>query len=232
MPGTTLCDNFLLSATRALASLASPDQMEPETSADTLLLCLLKASWIRHNRSRDNATVSRAIFRRLETLRAEVQKVMTACVEEGSGESGGDGESARQIQTGHFPSMQGAEATDSAVLDSNDNGSYECTRPLPPQGHSFSSASQRESSADCTTLIKMSPCGRCHTLMLYSSLWNKKTWVSPQVYTVYSGWTKTQSHTLPHSRYTAKRTVFLWLECFFEILSTKKQQTSIFVPPD
>ena len=76
------------------------------------------------------------------------QKVMIACVEEGSGELGRDRESARQIQTGHFPSMQGSEVTNSAVLDSNDNGSYGCTRSLPLQGHSFSSASQRESSAE------------------------------------------------------------------------------------
>lgn len=62
MPGTTLRDNFLLSATRALASLAAPEQMEPETSAETLLLCLLKASWIRHNRSQDNATVLQGVL--------------------------------------------------------------------------------------------------------------------------------------------------------------------------
>lgn len=115
MPGTTLRDNFLLSATRAPASLAAHEQMEPETSADTLPLGFLKASWIRHNRSQDNETVPPSLFWRLETLRAEGQKVMTACVEEGSRESGGDRESARQMQTGHFPSTQGAEATDSAL---------------------------------------------------------------------------------------------------------------------
>lgn len=49
---------------------------------------------------------------------------------------------------------------------------------------------------------------------------------------IYSWRTKTQCHTLPHSKYAYQHTLFLWLECFFEKLSTKKQQTSIFVPPD
>lgn len=43
---------------------------------------------------------------------------------------------------------------------------------------------------------------------------------------------RTQCHTLPHSNHSAKHTVFLWLKCFFEILPTKKQQMSIFAPPD
>ena len=62
MPGTTLHDNFLLSATRALASSAAHEQMEAGTSEASLLLGFLKASCIRHNRSQDNGAVSRSVF--------------------------------------------------------------------------------------------------------------------------------------------------------------------------
>lgn len=44
--------------------------------------------------------------------------------------------------------MQGARVVDSAILDSDDDDSYGCTRLAPLQGHSSSSASQRESSAE------------------------------------------------------------------------------------
>lgn len=93
MPGTTLHDNFLLSATRALASSAADEQMEAETSEASLLLGFLKASCIRHNRSQDNGAASRSVFffsPGIETLHAGGQKVMTACVEEDSGDSGWD----------------------------------------------------------------------------------------------------------------------------------------------
>lgn len=59
-----------------------------------------------------------------------------------------DRECVRRLQTGHFPSMQGAKVADSAILDSDDDDSYGCTRLVPVQGHSSSSASQRESSAE------------------------------------------------------------------------------------
>ncbi|KAK1884648.1 Trissin receptor [Dissostichus eleginoides] len=59
-----------------------------------------------------------------------------------------DREHVRRAQTGHFPSMQGAKAADSAVLESDDDDSYGCTRLVHPQGHSSPSASQRESSAE------------------------------------------------------------------------------------
>lgn len=58
------------------------EQMEPETAAVTRRLCCLKASWIKHNRSQDNATMLHSIFWRLETLCAEAKRA--ACVEEGS----------------------------------------------------------------------------------------------------------------------------------------------------
>lgn len=122
MPRTTLCCSCFLSSSH-LTHKPSPvwraqEQMEPETSVDSLRLRCLKASWIRHNRSQDNATVLQSVFWRLETLCAEGQKGKAACVEEGSGASSGDRDSARQAQTGHFPYMQEAEGTDSAVLDS------------------------------------------------------------------------------------------------------------------
>lgn len=44
--------------------------------------------------------------------------------------------------------MQGARVVDSAILDSDDDDSYGCARLAPLQGHSSSSASQRESSAE------------------------------------------------------------------------------------
>jgi len=59
-----------------------------------------------------------------------------------------DGEGVRQAKTGHFPTMLEAKVADSAVLDSDDDDSYGCTRLAPPQGHFSSSASQREGSAE------------------------------------------------------------------------------------
>ncbi|KAL7376196.1 hypothetical protein ABVT39_003039 [Epinephelus coioides] len=122
--------------------------MEPETSTDTHPLCFLKASWIRHNRSQDNATVLRSVFfRRL--CAQKVKRVTTACVRGGVRGVGVETERVpgRYRQVISHP-CRGAQAMDSAVLDSNDNGSFGCTRSLLPQGHRFSSACQRESSAD------------------------------------------------------------------------------------
>ena len=105
--------------------------------------------------NKGNVSVSLRASWRIQTLCAEGQKIILDCIGELSTDSGEEWENAREIYAGHFPSKQGAKATDSAVLDSNDNnGSSGCTRSLLLQGHSSSSASQREFSQVSTTLIK------------------------------------------------------------------------------
>lgn len=87
-------------------------------------------------------------------------------------ESGGDRHSARQIQTGHFPYMQGAKGTDSAVRDSNDNSSdapalflYKAIPSHQPLG-----GQEQPSQHNGDKNVTMWPV----PLILNSSLWKKR----------------------------------------------------------
>lgn len=144
MPRTTLRDKFLLSTAQTLANLASLSRWDwrlPKMSS----CCVSR----KHHGSdtigqKTMQLLLQSIFC-LTTLCSEGQKVVIICVEREFRESYGVTGNYHQVIS---PSMRGTEATDSAVQDSNDNGSYVYTQSLPPHGHSFSSVSQRESSAE------------------------------------------------------------------------------------
>jgi hypothetical protein len=77
---------------------------------------LLKAPCITNNRSEHNEAVSEKGFHILQLWCIEGQRVTVVDSAGGVGWPSEDEEGVSLMQTGHFPSMQGAWAADSAVL--------------------------------------------------------------------------------------------------------------------
>lgn len=148
MPRTTLRDNFLLTATQALSQFDGPradgtgefrgytpavffesimDQTQQVTRQCDCVAERFPESWDCVQKVKSSWQL---VLRKGLESEVETERVPGRC---------------RQVIS--HPS-RGAEATDSAVLDSKDKGNYGCTRFLPAQGHSFSSASQRESAVE------------------------------------------------------------------------------------